>query len=199
VPNSPNRLLTLGITCLLAAGSALALTACGSQEPEPRVASVPKPSSAQPRSSEPSQPSPSSTPTAKLVSPEEWQRLLQECLATELPDLVGDDGKIAPTSINKMDPRFIAAVEKCTKELPPAEEPEPEPLTPQQLAAQRDYAECMRDNGIAGFPDPDPEQRDPRPNDPQPPYGATDAEWQRAFDKCYGIVDPMFTPGVGQG
>jgi hypothetical protein len=181
----PNRLLMLGFACLLAAG----LTACGSNEPEPRVASVRKTTSAQP--------TPSSTPTVKLVSQEEWTRLLDACLSEELPDMVGPDGKVS--HLQKTDPRFQAAVEKCMKDLPPAEEPEPEPLTPEQLAKQRDYAECMRDNGIAAFPDPDPEQKEPGRNDPQPPYGATDAEWQRAFDKCYGIVDPMFTPGVGVG
>ncbi|GAB3422102.1 hypothetical protein [Flindersiella endophytica] len=183
----PKRLLMLGFACLLT--GCLTLTACGSDEPEPRVASVRETASADP--------TPSPTPTKKLVSPEEWSRLLDACLSEELPDMVGDDGKVSHTK--KTDPRFQAAVEKCTKDLPPAEEPEPEPLTPKQLAAQRDYAECMRDNGIDAFPDPDPEQKDPGPNDPQPPYGATNAEWQRAFDKCYGIIDPMFTPGVGQG
>lgn len=185
----PNRLFLLGFACLLAAG----LTACGSNEPEPRVASVVRSASSAPNAKA----TPTSTPTVKLVSPEEWTRLLDACLSEELPDMAGPDGKVPRT--RKTDPRFQAAVETCTKGLPPGEEPEPEPLTPEQLAKQRDYAECMRDNGITAFPDPDPEQKEPGPNDPQPPYGATNAEWQRAFDKCYGIVDPRFTPGVGVG
>lgn len=185
------RLLMLGFACVLAAG----LTACGSNEPEPEVASVRKQASASSKPAAESKQQPSPSPT--LVSQEEWTRLLDDCMATELPDMVGPDGKVSGTK--KTDPRFQAAVEKCVKKLPAAEEPEPEPLTPAQLAAQRDYAKCMREHGITGFPDPDPEQKDPRPNDPQPPYGATSAQWQRAFDKCYGIVDPMFTPGVGQG
>jgi hypothetical protein len=185
----PNRLLSFGFACLLAAG----LTACGEQagKSEPRVASVPKTSNASAAAR------PSTTPTVKAVSQEEWARLFDECLALELPEKVGPDGKVKTR--DKTEPKFQAAVEKCYKKLPPAIEPEPEPLTPEMLARERDYAKCMRDNGITGYPDPKPTPEDPGPNDPQPPYGATDAEWERAFNKCYGIVDPLFTPGVGQG
>jgi hypothetical protein len=187
-PPVPNRLLSFGFACLLAAG----LTACGSSsEPEPRVASVPKTSTAS------SAATPSTTPTAKAISQEEWSRRLDDCMSSELPDLVGPDGKVSRR--DKTDPEFQAAVKKCVSKLPPAEEPEPEPLSPEMLAKQRDYAECMRDNGIAGFPDPEPTPKEPGPNDPQPPYGATNAEWERAFNKCYGIIDDRFTPGVGQG
>lgn len=183
----PNRLLSFGLVCLLAAS----LTACGERAagPEPRVASVPKTASAST--------TPTPTATVKPISQDEWTRLFDECLSLELPEEVGSDGKVS--SRNKTDPEFQAAVEKCYNQLPPAEEPEPEPLSPEMLAKQRDYAKCMRDNGIAAFPDPEPTPSDPGPNDPQPPYGATNAEWERAFNKCYGIVDELFTPGVGQG
>jgi hypothetical protein len=48
-----------------------------------------------------------------------------------------------------------AALEKCREFMPDGGEP-PKP-SPEDLAKARDYAKCVRENGIPAFPDPDPE------------------------------------------
>ena len=47
-----------------------------------------------------------------------------------------------------------AAGEKCREFLPNGGEPPK--ASAEDLAKARDYAKCIRDNGIPGFPDPDP-------------------------------------------
>jgi hypothetical protein len=52
------------------------------------------------------------------------------------------------------DERIRAATDKCKQYMPNGGEP---PKTdPQQLEAMRKFAQCMRDNGIADYPDPQP-------------------------------------------
>jgi hypothetical protein len=53
------------------------------------------------------------------------------------------------------DPAFQAALETCSEFLPAP--PPAEPVTDDELAALRAYAQCMRDNGIEDFPDPEPD------------------------------------------
>ncbi|HEY0453334.1 hypothetical protein [Actinophytocola sp.] len=47
-----------------------------------------------------------------------------------------------------------AAQKKCQQYLPNGGQPQP--LDPDKLAQVREYAQCMRDNGVPKFPDPDP-------------------------------------------
>jgi hypothetical protein len=54
-------------------------------------------------------------------------------------------------SAKKMD----AAMEKCRKLLPNGGEPPK--ASAEDLAKARDYAKCIRENGLPGFPDPDAE------------------------------------------
>ena len=56
------------------------------------------------------------------------------------------------------DPLFQAALEECMALLP--ELPDPGPPPPANLEALREFSQCMRDNGLADFPDP-------QGNDPQ--------------------------------
>ena len=50
------------------------------------------------------------------------------------------------------DPLFQAALEECMALLP--ELPDPGPPPPANLEALREFSQCMRDNGLADFPDP---------------------------------------------
>jgi hypothetical protein len=53
------------------------------------------------------------------------------------------------------DPAFQAALDACLEYLPAP--PPPEPVTQDELGARRAYAQCMRDNGVQDFPDPEPD------------------------------------------
>jgi hypothetical protein len=76
----------------------------------------------------------------------------------DMPD-PGPDGMAAmpaqaagdQAATNKLD----AAMEKCRELLPNGGEP-PKPSA-EDLAKARDYAKCIRENGLPGFPDPDAE------------------------------------------
>jgi hypothetical protein len=64
-----------------------------------------------------------------------------------MPALAADDA----ASAKKMD----AALEKCRELLPNGGEPPK--ASAEDLAKARDYAKCVRENGLPGFPDPDAE------------------------------------------
>ncbi|GAA3943537.1 hypothetical protein [Actinoplanes auranticolor] len=88
-------------------------------------------------------------------------RKFAQCMRTagiDMPD-PGPDGMAGmpattvgdAASAKKMD----AALEKCREFLPNGgERPK---ATAEDLAKARDYAKCVRENGVPGFPDPDPE------------------------------------------
>ncbi|MEJ3747958.1 hypothetical protein WEI85_32295 [Actinomycetes bacterium KLBMP 9797] len=48
-----------------------------------------------------------------------------------------------------------AAMEKCRQYMPNGGERQR--MAPEDIEKARQYSKCMRDNGVAGFPDPDPE------------------------------------------
>jgi hypothetical protein len=88
-------------------------------------------------------------------------RKFAQCMRTagvDMPD-PGPDGMVAmpataaddQAAMKKMD----AAMEKCREFLPDGGEPPK--ATAEDLAKARDYAKCVRENGVPGFPDPDPE------------------------------------------
>jgi hypothetical protein len=49
---------------------------------------------------------------------------------------------------------FQTALDGCAAYLPPEEAPTP--ATPADVEKKRQFAQCMRDNGVRDFPDPDP-------------------------------------------
>lgn len=77
------------------------------------------------------------------------------------------------------DPKVKAATEKCRNLLPGGgEHGAPNPDTIKQLVA---FAQCMRANGVADFPDPDAEGQFPRSAE----QGAhNDPRFQAASEKC---------------
>jgi hypothetical protein len=103
---------------------------------------------------------PPSRPAA--LDPEQRHALFRECMlaqgfriASAPPsgswgNLVDDDG-YRPEG---RDTELEAALDECERQLPPVAPPEP--VSAETLAQYRRYAQCMRDQGVADFPDPGP-------------------------------------------
>jgi hypothetical protein len=83
-----------------------------------------------------------------------------------------------------------AAMEKCKKHLPNGGENKP--ISPEDQRKAQEYSQCMRDNGVPKFPDPEPGGGiaiEGGPGlDPNSP------EFKAAEEKCKTLL-----PGGGEG
>jgi len=100
----------------------------------------------------------SASPHAERLTDEERQVRFAQCMrehGIDMPDPEIDGGRVAINLPEGTDRQKVeAAMEKCKQYLPNGgEPPKLDPETTEQL---RKYAQCMRDNGISEFPDPDP-------------------------------------------
>ncbi|TDB79475.1 hypothetical protein [Micromonospora sp. KC721] len=136
---------------------ALVLSACGGAAEAPTVATAGG-SSAQPTGSAGAV----SGPVAQYV---EGQRQWVNCLRKEGFDLPDPDAKgrvdlSAPDVPKKTDQKWRAAQEKCkgfSLPIPDELEEKGPPVTAEQIAHRREYAKCMRANGMPDWPDPGPD------------------------------------------
>ncbi|MET9377827.1 hypothetical protein ABZX98_27480 [Streptomyces sp. NPDC002992] len=106
----------------------------------------------------------------------------------------------------KKDPKFLTASEKCA----PVDPPLPEdlesslnPLTPEEIKARHDYADCMQKNGAPDFPDPGPDGRDDNAGsnaDPDgPSWDQSSAGAKRAARVCGPIIGEPTDPPPAKG
>ena len=72
---------------------------------------------------------------------------------TNFPDPSGHGINIGGTGINPRSPAFQAAQKVCFKLLPGGG-PESHPATAQEVRQADQTAQCMREHGITGYPDP---------------------------------------------
>ncbi|MEE6257832.1 hypothetical protein [Plantactinospora sonchi] len=153
-PRAPFRRLTatVGAVAVLAFG----LPGCGAGEQTPSVATANGAEAA-------GSPGPASEDLAAYV---EDRRNLARCFREQGFDVPDPDSKgqldlRAIGGRNKAEPEVAAAWKACEEfgRMPVPEELEerPAPLTPEQLAQRREYARCMRDNGMPDWPDPGPD------------------------------------------
>lgn len=136
------RKTLIAVPLLLLAG----LAACArSGEGGPGVATVGNGASA----------SASPDPSAPAVAEEERKRQFTDCMRGEgvdIDDFKADGGGVA-VRVDKQQAQ--KAMETCRKYLPDGgEQPK---LSPADIEKVREYAKCMRENGVPDFPDPDPE------------------------------------------
>lgn len=135
------RMLT-AVPLLLLAG----LAACaGGGDEGPGVATVGNNASA----------SASPDPSAPAADDEERKRQFTDCMrgeGVEVDDFKAEGGAVA---IRADKQQVQKAMEKCRKYLPNGGEPPK--LSPADIDKMREYAKCMRENGVPDFPDPDPE------------------------------------------
>ncbi|MFC7248110.1 hypothetical protein ACFQO7_37105 [Catellatospora aurea] len=134
----------------------LGLAACGDTPAPLAVASVQTP------------PAPSTTTTANaLTRYVDAQRAWVDCMRKQGHNIPDPDAKgyvdigsyLAAAKMPKTDPGLRSAQEACADlhaTVPPELE-DREPLTPQQLEHRRQYAKCMRANGMPTWPDPGPD------------------------------------------
>ena len=74
----------------------------------------------------------------------------------DFPDPDADGELRGPAHEKQDDPAFQAAQEKCRDLAPGGEHEKSDPATVEQM---RKFSQCMRDNGLPDFPDPDPDGR----------------------------------------
>ncbi|MFV2103374.1 hypothetical protein [Micromonospora sp. LOL_024] len=175
---------------------ALALSACGGAAEAPPVATAGG-SSAQPTGS----PSAVIGVVAQYV---EGRRQWVKCLRKEGFDLPDPDAKgsvdidLGVLGVSKTDPKWKAALTKCMDFLLPVPEELEEkvpPATAEQVAHRREYAKCMRANGMPDWPDPGPDGE-------WPGWGTRELTPQeqtaniRALQICEPVLDgrPKTTP-----
>jgi hypothetical protein len=99
--------------------------------------------------------------TGKTADAQEAGRMYAQCMRDNgVPDFPdpGPDGRFSGQAHEQQDdPKFRAAIEKC-RDLAPGGEHE-NTGDPAFVDQMRDYAQCMRDNGVPDFPDPDADGR----------------------------------------
>lgn len=149
--------------------------------------------------------SPSASPVP--TDPAERARQFAACMRAEgidIPDpevVEGGGGaksgiKIQAGGENVDKTKVNAAMEKCRKYLP--EGGESRQLSPEELEQARRFAQCMRDNGISDFPDPDAEGG--RFIRGQGGIDKNDAAFRAAMEKCnQNLPKPSGAPAVGGG
>lgn len=82
---------------------------------------------------------------------------------------------------------------------PPPELSNLPPLSPEQIAKNLEYAECMQNNGAPGFPDPQPDGYFWRPGDGPLTWDSTSEAAIRATRICGPIVGAIDPDAPGQG
>lgn len=95
--------------------------------------------------------------TATPMDPVEAGRLYAQCMRDNgVPDFPDPnaDGSFAldHDKFDQDDPKFRAALEKCRDLAPGADHQKSDPASVEQM---REFSQCMRDNGLPDFPDPD--------------------------------------------
>jgi hypothetical protein len=92
-------------------------------------------------------------------------------------------------------PVYDRAAEKCKDKLPVGEAGDSVQLTAAERAKALKFSQCMRDNGIADYPDPDSAGNvtQPLPDQQDPAYAGKKALLEAAAKKCGGGA----VPGTG--
>jgi hypothetical protein len=98
--------------------------------------------------------------TPAPVDRQEAGRLYAQCMRDNgVPDFPDPDanGEFSGAGHEQQDdPKFRAAQEKCRALAPGGEHEKTDPASVEQM---REFSQCMRDNGVPDFPDPDADGR----------------------------------------
>jgi hypothetical protein len=86
----------------------------------------------------------------------EYAQCIRDNGYAEFPD-PGPDGRMELRLNPATAERFEAAQRACTDKLPSGLAALNAPPTPERIEALVKFAQCMRDSGVSGFPDPSPQ------------------------------------------
>jgi hypothetical protein len=118
---------------------------------------------------------------AGSVDEAEAGRAYAQCIrdngVPDFPDPDPDGQLRGPAHEQQGNPRFRAAQEKCRDLAPGGEHQRSDPATVEQM---RKFSQCMRDNGLPDYPDPDPDGRVRGPGHDQ----QDDPKFRAAMEAC---------------
>lgn len=142
-------------------------------------------------------------PSAPSDNPDERGRQFVQCMrdqGIDVPDPEPGDrtGKTALRfeSGNVDKAKLGPAMEVCGNYMPGGGEPVK--FTPEQIEEQRQFAQCMRDNGVPQWPDPDPENGGFKGSGNAEQLSKDDPAIRAALEKCRSHITPP-SRGPGQG
>ena len=126
----------------------------------------------------------SASTSATLSPAEEQERALKfaQCMrehGVDMPDPVMEDGKIR-IQVNAKPGTDVDAAQAACKQYAPNGGPGSGNIDPQMQQQMLKYAQCMRDNGVEKFPDPDPNQGGMRIDGDM----ASDPDFEKAQKAC---------------
>ncbi|HEX6674624.1 MAG TPA: hypothetical protein VF486_06330 [Actinomycetes bacterium] len=92
------------------------------------------------------------TPVDKAEAARAYAQCIRDNGVPDFPDPDANGELRGPAHEKQNDPKFQAAQEKCRNLAPGGEHQKSDPATVEQM---RKFSQCMRDNGLPDFPDPD--------------------------------------------
>lgn len=123
----------------------------------------------------------------------QYAKCMRENGVPDFPDPEFGEGGIGLTIPDGADKAKVdAAQEKCKQYLPNGGQPTK--VDPAQLEKMREYAKCIRENGVPNFPDPSEEGGIALDMDKLGLSGPDDPKLKAAEEKCRSIM-----PGGGPG
>jgi hypothetical protein len=117
------------------------------------------------------------TPVDEAEQGRAYAQCIRDNGVPDFPDPDADGQLRGPAHEKENDPKFQAAQEKCRDLAPGGEHQKSDPAT---VAQMRKFSQCMRDNGLPDYPDPDPDGRVRGPGHEQ----QDDPKFRAAMETC---------------
>jgi hypothetical protein len=95
-------------------------------------------------------------PVDKAEAARAYAQCIRDNGVPDFPDPDANGELRGPAHEQQDNPKFQAAQEKCRNLAPGGEHQRSDPATVEQM---RQFSQCMRDNGLPDYPDPDPDGR----------------------------------------
>jgi hypothetical protein len=175
---------------ILPAMLALAVAGCGKSEEGSGVATAGGAAGARPTASA----------SAASLSDDERRLKFAQCMrenGVDMPDPEPGEGGVKVRLGGDIDPaKAQAAMEKCRSYLPNGGQPRK--LDPQQVENMRKLAQCMRENGVPEFPDPQPDGTMKIDASMFGGKGPDDPTFKAAMEKCQQYAPKMGGTATGR-
>ena len=128
-----------------------------------------------------------------------YAQCMRENGVAEWPDPeVDDNGRVSYNVPDDIPDSVINAAEEKCREHRPFGPPDGEAADPQRIEQLREHSECIRENGIPDFPDPEADGSRRIDFDKLGLSGPEDPKFKAAQEKCQQAL-PSAPPGARQG